>query len=109
MLVVDSCPVILVNNQAISQNGFLKELTCNFVISPGTVVGYSRNSGKRSNPLSCFFRNFLQSSFPLKVNVGSGNINILRKTRGDKETGEWWHSAIIIWHTKIPPPYSKKP
>ena len=38
MLAVDACPVILVNNQAISQNGFLKELTWSFVISSGTIV-----------------------------------------------------------------------
>jgi hypothetical protein len=38
MLVMDACPVSLVNNQAISRNGFLKELTCNFVISSGTIV-----------------------------------------------------------------------
>jgi hypothetical protein len=79
MLAVDSCLVILVNNQAISQNGFLKELTYNFVISSGTIVGSSRSSGKRSNLLSCFSRNYLQSC-PLKVNVGSDNLNILRKT-----------------------------
>ena len=79
MLVVDSCLVILVNNQGISQNGFLKELTCNFVISLGTVVRSSRNSAKMSNELSCFPRNFLQSC-PLKVNVGSDNFNILWKT-----------------------------
>jgi hypothetical protein len=57
MLVVDSCPVILVNIQEISQNGFIKELTCNFVISSRTIVGYSKNLGKRFNSLSFFFRN----------------------------------------------------
>jgi hypothetical protein len=78
MLVVDSCLIILVNNQEISRNGFLKELTCNLVISSGTVVGSSRNSTKMSNPLSCFSRNYLQSC-PLNVNVGSDNFNISRK------------------------------
>ena len=96
MLVVDSCLVILVNNQAISRNGFLKELTCNFVVSSGTVVESSRNLAKMSNLLSCFSRNCLQSC-PLKVNVGSDNFNILWKTWGDKETGEWSHSGIILW------------
>jgi hypothetical protein len=93
---MDSCPVILVNSQAISRNGFLNELTYRLVISLVTVIGSSRNSGKRSNPLSCFFRNYLESS-PLKVNVGSDNLNSLRKTRGDKEIGEWSRSGIIIW------------
>jgi hypothetical protein len=51
MLVVDVCPIILVTSQAISQNGFLKKLTYNPVISLGTVVGSSRNSAKMSNPL----------------------------------------------------------
>jgi len=78
MFVVDACPIILVNNQTISRNGFLKELTCNFVISSGTVVGSSRKSTKISNPLSCFSRNRLQSC-PMKVNVGFDNFNILRK------------------------------
>jgi hypothetical protein len=76
---MDACPVILVNSQAISRNGFLKEFTFNFVISSGTVVGSLRNSTKMSNPLSCFSKNYFQSC-PLKVNVGSNNFNILWKT-----------------------------
>jgi hypothetical protein len=36
---VDSCLVILVNNQTISRNGFLYELTCILVISLGTRFG----------------------------------------------------------------------
>ena len=79
MLDVDACPVILVNSQAISQNGFLKEFTFNFVISSGTVIGSLRNSTKMSNPLSCFYRNCLHFC-PLKVNVGLGNFNISWKT-----------------------------
>jgi hypothetical protein len=76
---MDAYHVILVNIQEISQNRFIKEFTCNFVISSGTVVGSSRNSDKISNPLSCFSRNCLQSC-PMKVNVGSDNFNISRKT-----------------------------
>ena len=79
MFVVDACLVILVNNQAISRNGFLKELTCNLVISLGTVVGSLMKSAKMPNLLSCFSRNYLQSC-PLNVNVGSDNFNISRKT-----------------------------
>jgi hypothetical protein len=52
MLVVDACPVILVNNQEISRNGFLKELTCSLVISSGNVVGSSRKSTKMSEHLN---------------------------------------------------------
>jgi len=76
---MDSCPVILVNNKAISENVFLKELTYNIVISSGIDVRSSRNLGKRSNPLSCFSRNYLQSC-PLKGNVGFDNLNIFWKT-----------------------------
>ena len=85
MLAMNAYPVILVNNQAISQNGFIKELTCNFVISSGTIVGSSRNSANISNPLSCFSRNCLQYC-PLNINVGSDNFNIWQNTRGHKET-----------------------
>jgi hypothetical protein len=81
---VDSCPVILVNNQAISRNGFLNELTCKLVISSGTIIGSSNKWGKRSNPLLCFARNYLQSS-PLNVNVGSDNLNIWQKTEVTKK------------------------
>ena len=84
-IAVDFYPVILVNNQAISWNGFLNELTWNLVISSGTTIGSSNKWGKRSNPLSCFARNYLQSS-PLNVNVGFDNFSIWRKTLGDKET-----------------------
>jgi hypothetical protein len=84
-IVVDPCPVIIVNNEAISRNGFLNELTCMLVISLGTRFGFSRKKGKRSNPLLCFSRNCLQSS-PLNVNVGFDNFSIWRKTLGDKET-----------------------
>jgi hypothetical protein len=51
MLVVDACPIILVNNQAIFLNGFLKELTWSLVISSGTIVRSLRKSAKMSNPL----------------------------------------------------------
>jgi hypothetical protein len=51
MLVVDVCPVILVNNQEIFLNGFLKELTWSLVISSGTVVESLRKLAKMSNPL----------------------------------------------------------
>ena len=54
MLVVDACPVILVNNQVISRNGSLKELTCNLVISLGIVVGSSRRSAKMCNRYHVF-------------------------------------------------------
>jgi hypothetical protein len=86
-MVVVSCPVILMKSQEVSSKGFLNELVCNLVMSSGMVVGFSRNSGKRSNPLSCLFNSSLQSS-SLKVSVGSGSINILRNTWGDRETGE---------------------
>jgi len=61
MLVAVSCPVTLVNNQAISRKGFLNEPTCNLVMSLRTTAGFSRNSSKRSNPLSSFYTNSLQS------------------------------------------------
>jgi hypothetical protein len=51
MLDVDACPIILVTNQEISWNGFLKELNYNLVISSGIVIGSSRNFAKMSNPL----------------------------------------------------------
>jgi hypothetical protein len=51
IVVVDSYPVILVNRRAISQYGFLNELTWKIVISSGTTIGSSKNWGKRSSPL----------------------------------------------------------
>ena len=79
MLVVVSCPVTLMNNQAISRKEFLNEPTCNLVMSLGTTAGFSRNLGKRSNPLSFFFKNYLQYS-PLKVSIGLRSLNILQNT-----------------------------
>jgi hypothetical protein len=46
--------------------------------------------------LSCFFKKFLQSS-PLKVSVGSGSLNILQNTWGERDTREWSWSWIICW------------
>jgi hypothetical protein len=63
MLAVFYWPVTLVNNQEISRNGFLKNLTCSLVISSGMAAGFSKNSGKRSKSLSCSFKNSLQSKF----------------------------------------------
>jgi hypothetical protein len=71
--------VILIKIHAISWKGFLNEPTYNILMSSRKAVGFSRNSGKRSSLFSCLFKNSLQSS-PLKVSVGSGSLNILRKT-----------------------------
>jgi hypothetical protein len=76
---VFSWPVTLVNNQEISRNGFLKQLTCNLVISSGMSTGFFKNSSKISRSLSYFFNNSLQSS-PLKVSVGSQSLLSLRNT-----------------------------
>jgi hypothetical protein len=76
-----SCHVILLTIHEISQKGFLNAPTYNLVISSGTVIGFSRNSGKRSSPLSCIVKNSLQYS-PLKVSIGSGSLNILQRDRG---------------------------
>jgi hypothetical protein len=51
-MTVVSFLIILVKSNAISRKGFLNESTCNIVMSLGMAIGLSRNSGKRSNPLS---------------------------------------------------------
>jgi len=50
MLVAVSYHVTLVKSQEISWKGFLNEPKYNLVMSSGIAVGFSRNSGKRSNP-----------------------------------------------------------
>jgi len=74
-----SCLIILVKIHAISRKLFLNELTYNLVMSRGAVVGFSKNFGKRSNSLSCFFKNCLQL-YPLKVGVASRSLNIFQNT-----------------------------
>jgi len=88
--------VNLVNNHTISRKGFLKELTWISVTTNGIDVGFSKYSGRTSKPLLSLFIKSLQSS-PLKVSVGCGSFNILRKTCGDREMGERSWSCIILW------------
>jgi len=96
MVAVLYWPVNLVNNQTISQKGFLKEPTLILVMSSGTTMGFSKNSSKISMPLSCFFRKCLQYS-PLKVSVGSRSFNILWNTCVEREMGGWSWICIIRW------------
>jgi hypothetical protein len=79
MLAIVYWPVTMVNNQEISRNGFLNKLICNLVIYLGMATRFSKNSGRRSRLLSCFFKKSMQSS-PLEVNIGSGSLIILRNT-----------------------------
>jgi len=96
MLTVFSWPITLVNNQTIYWNGFLNKMTCNILISSGMTTWFSKNLGKISRSLSFFFKKYLEY-LPLKVSVGSGSLNILQNTWGEREIGEWYWIWIIRW------------
>ena len=57
MLAVFSWPVTLVNNQEISRNGFLNNMTCSLVISLGMAMGFSKNLLTRVDILGVSFPN----------------------------------------------------